>query len=57
MSKMLYSLMDSTDHLMEDGTPQELDGLVEIIASPALRTYSSGQPDLEMISNCKALLR
>ena len=28
MSKMLYALMDSTDHVMEDGTPQELNGLV-----------------------------
>lgn len=34
MTDMLHALMDSTDHLMEDGTSQELHGLVEITASP-----------------------
>lgn len=34
MTDMLHALMDSTDHLMEDGTLQELYKLVDITASP-----------------------
>jgi hypothetical protein len=56
MTKMLYALMDSTDHLMENGTPQKLYGLVEITASPGVRTYSGSQPDLVVISDSKALI-
>lgn len=56
MTEMLHALMDSTDHLMENRTPQELYGLVEITASPGVRTYSGSQPDLVMISDCKALI-
>jgi hypothetical protein len=40
MTKMLYALMDSTDHLMENGTPQK----------------SGSQPDLVVISDSKALI-
>jgi hypothetical protein len=53
MTDLLYALMDATDHLMEEGTSDELDwGLVPRIYDDidGFRTYSTVQPDLEIVS-------
>lgn len=50
MAEVLHALMDSTDHVMEDGAPQKLEDGVSIpahrVAVDGREAYSRGQPDL-----------
>lgn len=53
MTDLLYSLMNATDHLMEEGTSDELDwgsatGTCDDI--DGFQTYSTIQPDLQTVS-------
>lgn len=53
MTDLLHALMNATDHLMEEGTSDELDGGLAPRAChdiDGFQTYSTVQPDLEVVS-------
>ena len=53
MTNLLHALMNATDHLMEEGTSDELDGGLISWTCDEMRwisTYSTVQPDLQTVS-------